>query len=75
MPEALYAKRPDLINCGRTLIGALPPKNQQAELNYFAPVPPSVAALMPAEGEVGVGRVSGPGMGGRAAAVAAWSPH
>jgi len=33
----LYRKRPDLVNCGRTLIGKLPTRNQQGELNYFEP--------------------------------------
>merc|ERR1719414_2775402 len=32
-----YRKRPDLVNCGRTLFGKLPARNQQADLNYFAP--------------------------------------
>jgi glutamine synthetase len=42
----LYRKRPDLVNCGRTLIGNLPTRHQQGELNYFAPVPETVAKLM-----------------------------
>merc|ERR1719210_2754415 len=42
----LYRARPDLVNCGRTLIGALPTRNQQADLNYFAPVPGVVHALL-----------------------------
>jgi len=42
----LYRKRPDLVNCGRTLVGALPPRNQQADLNYFAPTAPAVDALL-----------------------------
>merc|ERR1719168_346267 len=42
----LYRKRPDLVNCGPTLIGKLPTRNQQAELNYFAPVPDSVQTLL-----------------------------
>jgi len=41
-----YLARPDLVNCGRTLFGALPPRNQQADLNYFAPVPSSVSKLL-----------------------------
>jgi len=41
-----YKARPDLVNCGRTLIGKLPKRNQQAELNYFAPPPKSVEILM-----------------------------
>jgi len=41
-----YKKRPDLINCGRTLFGKLPTRSQQADLNYFAPVPNKVQALL-----------------------------
>ena len=42
----LYKKRPDLVNCGRTLIGALPARNQDMDLNYFAPIPEAVNALL-----------------------------
>lgn len=35
----LYKQRPDLVNCGRTLIGKLPCRHQQGDLNYFAPPP------------------------------------
>jgi len=42
----LYRRRPDLVNCGRTLIGQLPSRNQQADLNYFAPVPDAVNVLL-----------------------------
>jgi len=31
----LYEKRPDLLNCGRTLFGAKPPKGQELEDHYF----------------------------------------
>jgi len=41
-----YRNRPDLVNCGRCLIGALPKKHQQGDLNYFAPVPGTVSELM-----------------------------
>uniref|UniRef100_A0A7S3NLF1 GS catalytic domain-containing protein n=1 Tax=Aureoumbra lagunensis TaxID=44058 RepID=A0A7S3NLF1_9STRA len=41
-----YKKRPDLMNCGRTLLGKLPPKHQQADLNYFAPIPAKVEELL-----------------------------
>jgi glutamine synthetase len=34
-----FSKRPDLLACGRTLIGALPSRNQQTEVNYFASIP------------------------------------
>jgi glutamine synthetase len=46
VPAALYRARPDLVNCGRTLIGRLPTRNQQGELNYFAAPPRSVEKLM-----------------------------
>eukprot|EP00427_Karlodinium_veneficum_P011192 CAMPEP_0169086188 /NCGR_PEP_ID=MMETSP1015-20121227/13562_1 /TAXON_ID=342587 /ORGANISM="Karlodinium micrum, Strain CCMP2283" /LENGTH=772 /DNA_ID=CAMNT_0009146329 /DNA_START=62 /DNA_END=2380 /DNA_ORIENTATION=- len=46
VPADLYKARPDLVNCGRTLIGKLPTRNQQGELNYFAPPPTSVMQLM-----------------------------
>jgi glutamine synthetase len=42
----MYKKRPDLINCGRTLFGKLPTRGQQMDLNYFAPVPASVDVLL-----------------------------
>merc|ERR1719401_3248456 len=42
----LYRQRPDLVNCGRTLIGKLPTRNQQADLNYFGPVPVRVDKLL-----------------------------
>lgn len=46
VPADLYKRRPDLVNCGRTLIGKLPTRNQQSELNYFAPPPTIVNRLM-----------------------------
>eukprot|EP00928_Gymnodinium_smaydae_P091098 TRINITY_DN7479_c2_g1_i1.p1 TRINITY_DN7479_c2_g1~~TRINITY_DN7479_c2_g1_i1.p1 ORF type:complete len:713 (-),score=141.63 TRINITY_DN7479_c2_g1_i1:163-2190(-) len=42
----LYKQRPDLVNCGRTLIGKLPARNQQADLNYFAPPANEVHTLL-----------------------------
>ena len=46
IPAEHYRKRPDLVNCGRCLIGSLPKRNQQGDLNYFAPPPTSVKTLM-----------------------------
>ena len=46
IPAEHYRARPDLVNCGRTLVGALPTRNQQGDLNYFAAPPQSVEALM-----------------------------
>jgi glutamine synthetase len=41
----LYA-RPDLLNCGRTLYGAKPPKGQELEDQYFGTIPERVLACM-----------------------------
>lgn len=44
--RSLYEQRPDLIMTGRTLIGALPPKNQQLEDHYFGSIPDRVLEFM-----------------------------
>ncbi len=41
----LYS-RPDLMNCGRTLFGAKPPKGQELEDQYFGTIPERVIACM-----------------------------
>ncbi|MCE9534091.1 MAG: glutamine synthetase III [Planctomycetes bacterium] len=41
-----YYARPDLINAGRTLFGAPPPKGQELEDQYFATIPERVIACM-----------------------------
>ena len=41
-----YLSRPDLINAGRTLIGAAPPKGQELEDQYFGAIPDRVLAFM-----------------------------
>lgn len=41
----LYA-RPDLLNCGRTVFGAKPPKGQELEDQYFGTIPERVLACM-----------------------------
>jgi glutamine synthetase len=41
-----YFARPDLINAGRTLFGARPPKGQEMEDHYFGSIPDRVLALM-----------------------------
>ncbi len=43
---SLYDQRPDLIFCGRTLIGAPPPKGQETSHHYFGVIKPRVAAFM-----------------------------
>src|SRR4051794_30005891 len=42
----LYYLRPDLINAGRTLFGAKPPKGQEMEDHYFGAIPERVLAYM-----------------------------
>jgi glutamine synthetase len=44
--KKLYDSRPDLVACGRTVIGAPPPKGQQLEDHYFAPLPARVMACL-----------------------------
>ena len=41
-----FFKRPDLINAGRTLFGAKPPKGQEMEDHYFGSIPDRVLAFM-----------------------------
>jgi glutamine synthetase len=41
-----YYARPDLINAGRTLLGAAPPKGQEMEDQYFGSIPERVLAYM-----------------------------
>jgi glutamine synthetase len=41
-----YFARPDLINAGRTLFGAKPPKGQELEDQYFGAIPERVMAFM-----------------------------
>ncbi|MGN6569248.1 MAG: glutamine synthetase III family protein [Flavipsychrobacter sp.] len=44
--EALANARPDLVMCGRTLIGHAPAKGQQLEDHYFGSIPERVYAFM-----------------------------
>jgi glutamine synthetase len=44
--KKFYAERPDLVMCGRTLLGALPPKGQQLEDHYFGSIPDRVLEFM-----------------------------
>src|SRR4051794_6912724 len=44
--KAFYYQRPDLLNCGRTLFGAPPPKGQELEDQYFGTIPERVLACM-----------------------------
>ena len=44
--KRLYMCRPDLIQCGRTLFGATPPKHQQLNDHYFGSIKPRIIAFM-----------------------------
>ncbi|HUB25930.1 MAG TPA: glutamine synthetase III [Tepidisphaeraceae bacterium] len=44
--KSFFMMRPDLINAGRTLFGAKPPKGQELEDQYFATPPERVMACM-----------------------------
>ncbi len=44
--EALANARPDLVMCGRTLLGHAPAKGQQLEDHYFGAIPERVFAFM-----------------------------
>ena len=44
--QELAAQRPDLMICGRTLVGAPAPKGQQLEDHYFGSIPQRVIAFM-----------------------------
>jgi glutamine synthetase len=54
-----YFARPDLINAGRTLFGAKPPKGQELEDQYFGSIPQRVLACM-AEAEAELYKVGVP---------------
>ncbi|MCB8921810.1 MAG: glutamine synthetase III [Ardenticatenaceae bacterium] len=44
--QHFYLARPDLINAGRTLFGAKPPKGQEFDDHYFGAIPERVLACM-----------------------------
>ena len=44
--QYFFLSRPDLINAGRTLFGAKPPKGQELEDQYFGAIPDRVLAFM-----------------------------
>jgi len=44
--QAFYMLRPDLVQAGRTLIGAKPPKGQQLEDHYFGSIKDRIQAYM-----------------------------
>jgi len=44
--KKFFLARPDLLNCGRTLFGAKPPRGQEFEDHYFGAIPERVHAYM-----------------------------
>jgi glutamine synthetase len=44
--RSFFLSRPDLLNSGRTLFGAKPPKGQEFEDHYFGAIPERVLAFM-----------------------------
>ncbi len=44
--KAFFFARPDLVNTGRTLFGAAPPKGQEFDDHYFGAIPERVLAFM-----------------------------
>jgi glutamine synthetase len=44
--RAFYVMRPDLVACGRTLLGAPPPKGQELEDHYFGSIKARILAFM-----------------------------
>src|SRR3954469_22687080 len=44
--EQFYFERPDLVNTGRTLFGAKPPKGHELDDHYFGSIPERVLAYM-----------------------------
>ncbi|MCI5536833.1 MAG: glutamine synthetase III [Clostridiales bacterium] len=46
IPESLYRQRKDLVFCGRTLLGAKPPKSQELDDHYFGAIKPKISEYM-----------------------------
>jgi glutamine synthetase len=44
--QEFYYRRPDLVACGRTLVGAKPPRGQELEDHYFGAIQDRVLACM-----------------------------
>jgi glutamine synthetase len=57
--EGYYFERPDLINTGRTLFGAKPPKGHELDDHYFGSIPERVLAFM-MEAELELARLGVP---------------
>jgi len=57
--EQYYFERPDLINTGRTLFGAQPPKGHELDDHYFGSIPERILACM-METELELGKLGVP---------------
>ena len=44
--DEVWSRRPDLLYCGRTLFGAMPPKGQDMDGHYYGQIKPRVHAFM-----------------------------
>jgi len=44
--DTVWSARPDLVYCGRTLFGAMPPKGQEMDDHYYGQIKPRVLAFM-----------------------------
>ena len=44
--QEFFYRRPDLVNCGRTLFGAKPPRGQELEDHYFGAIEDRILACM-----------------------------
>ncbi|MBR4288266.1 MAG: glutamine synthetase III [Clostridia bacterium] len=44
--DTMWSARPDLVYCGRTLFGAMPPKGQEMDDHYYGQIKPRVLAFM-----------------------------
>src|SRR5919202_6060328 len=57
--EQYYYERPDLVNTGRTLFGAKPPKGHELDDHYFGSIPERILAFM-LESELGLQKLGVP---------------
>ena len=57
--EQYFFERPDLVNTGRTLFGARPPKGHELDDHYFGSIPERILAFM-MDSELGLARLGVP---------------
>ena len=57
--EQYFFERPDLVNTGRTLFGAQPPKGHELDDHYFGSIPERILAFM-MDSELGLARLGVP---------------